>query len=393
LKNIIITYLILLTSFAYAQENIDAQLKQNRNQLDKIKSEMNMLQGEISKSEIKTSNLMKQINHIDKEMGLITEVKRLLYKKNKLLNKKITTRKNELEQKKQTLNNLKTQYVRRCKHIYKHGRIKNIELLFTSQSLNQAMVRYKYLKYFAEQESNLINNIKTEIGQIEQISKDLNTSYVQQKNTLQVKEKEEQKYVANLDKKKTLVKKLKWDKSVLNKQLTEAEQNYKKLNSIIVVLEKKRREREKSQNKSQSSYALNLKDFRKAKGKLYWPVQGKVISRYGKQRNPELKTTIKNTGIDIKAKSGDEAKAVFKGLVSMITYISGYGNTVIVDHGEGFYSVYSHLSDIFVEEDQFINAGNIIGLVGESGSLDGAKLHFEIYAYEKTVDPMKWLRN
>jgi len=352
-----------------------------------------MLQGEISKSEIKTSNLMKQINHIDKEMGLITEVKRLLYKKNKLLNKKITTRKNELEQKKQTLNNLKTQYVSRCKHIYKHGRIKNIELLFTSQSLNQAMVRYKYLKYFAEQESNLINNIKTEIGQIEQISKDLNTSYVQQKNTLQVKEKEEQKYVANLDKKKTLVKKLKWDKSVLNKQLTEAEQNYKKLNSIIVVLEKKRREREKSQNKSQSSYALNLKDFRKAKGKLYWPVQGKVISRYGKQRNPELKTTIKNTGIDIKAKSGDEAKAVFKGLVSMITYISGYGNTVIVDHGEGFYSVYSHLSDIFVEEDQFINAGNIIGLVGESGSLDGAKLHFEIYAYEKTVDPMKWLRN
>jgi len=393
LKNIIITFLILLSSFAYAQENIDAQLKQNRNQLDKIKSEMNMLQGEISKSEIKTSNLMKQINHIDKEMGLITEVKRLLYKKNKLLNKKITTRKNELEQKKQTLNNLKTQYVSRCKHIYKHGRIKNIELLFTSQSLNQAMVRYKYLKYFAEQESNLINNIKTEIGQIEQISKDLNTSYVQQKNTLQVKEKEEQKYVANLDKKKTLVKKLKWDKSVLNKQLTEAEQNYKKLNSIIVVLEKKRREREKSQNKSQSSYALNLKDFRKAKGKLYWPVQGKVISRYGKQRNPELKTTIKNTGIDIKAKSGDEAKAVFKGLVSMITYISGYGNTVIVDHGEGFYSVYSHLSDIFVEEDQFINAGNIIGLVGESGSLDGAKLHFEIYAYEKTVDPMKWLRN
>jgi len=335
---------------------------------------------------------MKQIKYIDKEMGLITEVKRLLYKKNKLLNNKITSKRSELEQKKLTLKNLKAQYINRCTHIYKHGRINNIELLFTSQSLNQALVRYKYLKYFAEQESNLINNIKTEIGQIEQINKDLSTTYTQQKNTLQVKEKEEQKYVANRDKKKTLVKKLKWDKSVLNKQLTEAEQNYKKLNSIIVALEKKRREREQSPNKNQS-YALDLKDFRKAKGKLYWPVKGKIISKYGKQRNRELKTTIKNTGIDIKAKSGDEAKAVFKGLVSMITYISGYGNTVIVDHGEGFYSVYSHLSDIFVEEDQFITAGKTIGLVGESGSLDGAKLHFEIYAYEKTVDPMKWLRN
>jgi len=254
------------------------------------------------------------------------------------------------------------------------------------------MVRYKYLKYFSEQESKLIDNIKTEISQIEEINKELNTTFVQQKNTIRVKEKEEQKYIVNLDKKNELVKKLKWNKNNLDNQLKEEERNYKKLNSIIVALEKKRKERERAK-KTPPSYALNLKNFSKAKGKLYWPVQGKVISKYGKQKNPVLKTYIKNTGIDIKAKSGDEAKAVFNGLVSMITYLSGYGNTVIVDHGEGFYSVYSHLSDILVEEDQYIKAGDTIGLVGESGSLDGAKLHFEIYAYEKTVDPIKWLRN
>ena len=375
-----------------AQENIDAQLQQNRSQLDKIKSEIDKLQGEISKADIKTSNLAKQIKQIDKEMGLITEVKRLLNKKNKLLSKKINIKQTELEEKKQLLKNLKTQYINRSTHLYKFGRIKNLEILFSSQSLNQALVRYKYLKYFAEQESQLINNIKTEISQIDEISKELNTTFVQQKNTIKVKEKEEQKYFSNLDKKKTLVKKLKWDKNVFSKQLTEAEQNYKKLNSIIVALEKKRKERERAK-KPLPSYALNLKDFSKAKGKLYWPVRGKVISKYGKQKNAVLKTYINNTGIDIKANSGDEAKAVFKGLVSMITYLSGYGNTVIVDHGEGFYSVYSHLSDILVEEDQFIKAGDTIGLVGESGSLDGAKLHFEIYAYEKTVDPIKWLRN
>jgi septal ring factor EnvC (AmiA/AmiB activator) len=375
-----------------SQENIDAQLRQNRSQLNILKSEIEKLQGEISKSEIKTFNVLNQIKHIDKEMGLITEVKRLLNKKNRLLNEKITTKKTELEGKKDKLKNLRSQYVNRCTHIYKHGRIENFEFLFASQSLNQALVRYKYLKYFAEQELKLINNIKVEILKIEKISKDLNTTYVQQKNTLKTKENEEQKYIANLDKKKALVKKLKWDKNILSKQLKESEQNYKKLNSIIVALEKKRKERERTKRTSQS-YALNLKDFSKAKGKLFWPVQGKVISKYGKQKNPVLKTYIKNTGIDIKAKSGDKAKAVFKGLVSMITYLSGYGNTVIVDHGEGFYSVYSHLSDILVEEDQFVNAGEIIGLVGESGSLDGAKLHFEIYAYEKTVDPIKWLRN
>lgn len=392
MRFLIILFFIFCFSVVFAQEDIDSQLRSNRSQLDRIKSQINKLQGEISKSEIKTSNLLKQINHIDKEMGLITEIKRLLNKKTRLLSKKITNKKSELAEKKEKLQNLKKLYTERCVHLYKRGKIKNVELLFNSGSLNQALVRYKYLKYFAEQESILINSIKTEISQIEQINKELNTSYKQQKNTLRIKQKEEQKYVASLDKKKTLVKKLKWDKSVFSKQLTEAEQNYKKLNSLIVALEKKRKERE-SKKSDVSSYAANLKNFKKAKGKLSWPVKGKIISRYGKQKNTKLKTYIKNTGIDIKAKSGDQARAVFKGLVSMITYISGYGNTVIIDHGEGYYSVYSHLSDIFVEEDQFINAGYIIGLVGESGSLDGAKLHFEIYAKENTVDPIKWLRN
>ncbi|MCK5032684.1 MAG: peptidoglycan DD-metalloendopeptidase family protein [Calditrichia bacterium] len=392
MRYLVFTLLILYSSILIAQENIDARLRQNRSQLDKIKSEIDKLQGEISKSDIKTSNLLKQIKHIDKEMGLISEVKRLLNNKNRLLSKKINIKKTALEDKIELLKRLKTLYINRCTHLYRYGKINNLELLFSSQSLNQALVRYKYLKYFAEQESKLIENIKTEISQIEEISKELNTTFVQQKNTIRIKEKEGQKYIANLDKKKVLVKKIKWNKSNLGKQLKEAEQNYKKLNSIIVTLEKKRKERERTK-KTLPSYALNLKNFSKARGKLYWPVQGKVISKYGKQRNPILKTYIKNTGIDIKAKSGDKAKAVFNGLVSMITYLSGYGNTVIIDHGEGFYSVYSHLSDVLVEDDQYVKAGTTIGLVGESGSLDGAKLHFEIYAYEKTVDPMKWLRN
>ena len=188
-----------------------------------------------------------------------------------------------------------------------------------------------------------------------------------------------------------MLRKLKWNKNNLAKRLNDAEQDYKKLNSFIVALEKKRKEREKKKIIN-PAYAQKLKNFSKAKGELYWPVNGKVISKYGKQRNQTLKTYVKNTGIDIKAKNGAEAKAAFQGLVSMITYLGGYGNTVILDHGQGYYTVYSHLSDILIEEDQYLRAGDTIGLVGESGSLEGAKLHFEIYAKEKTVNPLKWLR-
>ena len=106
-----------------------------------------------------------------------------------------------------------------------------------------------------------------------------------------------------------------------------------------------------------------------------------------------MKTTINNTGIDIRVNEGDKVKAVFTGIVTMITYLSGFGNTIIIDHGGGYYSVYSHLDDILVELDDLVDTGDTIGLAGDSGSLEGNKLHFALFANQKTENPQKWLRN
>jgi murein DD-endopeptidase MepM/ murein hydrolase activator NlpD len=158
-----------------------------------------------------------------------------------------------------------------------------------------------------------------------------------------------------------------------------------------VQLERQRRLRE-GKGESQKFYALNLKDFRKAKGKLPWPVKGSVLHKYGKQRDPVLKTTIKNDGIDIKAKSGTKVKAVFTAIVSMVTNLSGLGNTIILDHGSGYYTVYSHLDDIFVEIDELVETSKVIASVGNSGSLEGSKLHFAVFVNQRTENPQSWLR-
>jgi murein DD-endopeptidase MepM/ murein hydrolase activator NlpD len=76
----------------------------------------------------------------------------------------------------------------------------------------------------------------------------------------------------------------------------------------------------------------------------------------------------------------------------MITYLSGFGNTIIIDHGEGYYSVYSHLDDIFVEKDDLVTTGKVIATVGDSGSLEGSKLHFALFSNQKTENPTTWLR-
>jgi septal ring factor EnvC (AmiA/AmiB activator) len=133
-------------------------------------------------------------------------------------------------------------------------------------------------------------------------------------------------------------------------------------------------------------------NFSKNKGRMNWPVSGKIITKFGKYTDPILKTTLKNTGIDIKADFGKPIRAVYSGRVSLITFMAGYGNTVILEHGGGYYTVYSHLNEIYVAQGETVEAGKTIATVGESGSLTGPKLHFELYAKQKPVNPLTWLR-
>ena len=113
-----------------------------------------------------------------------------------------------------------------------------------------------------------------------------------------------------------------------------------------------------------------------------------VVAVFVSGRGSNLKAIIDSP----KLRQLAEVKAVFIGLVSTITYLSGFGNTVILDHGEGYYTVYSHLDEFFVEPDELVNAGHVIGLAGDSGSLEGVKLHFAVFANQKTENPQSWLR-
>ncbi|TFH02607.1 MAG: hypothetical protein E4H13_01505 [Calditrichales bacterium] len=383
--------LLLCIHLSFAQGDIDGRLKDNQKQLDRVKSEIGDLRKKIAKTDIKASTTIEQIKTIDQELALIGKTKRLLNKETNLLSKKISLTRDQLDLNRQKLQSQKEQYTKRIVHLYKYGKVRNVEILLSSESINHALVRYKYLKFFNDHEKRLIRNIVSRVDQIKQLETALSLDYKNQRETLQEKKREEDIYFARKNEKKAMVDRLKWNSQNLSKQLKTAEEEYQKLYELIVTLERQRRLRER-RGETKPDYALNLKDFRKNKGKLPWPVTGTVIHKYGKQHNKTLKTTINNTGIDIQAKTGAEVRAVFTGIVSMITYLSGYGNTIILDHGEGYYTVYSHLDEFFVDPDELVEPGHVIGLVGDSGSLEGSKLHFAVFSNQKTENPQSWLR-
>ena len=174
-------------------------------------------------------------------------------------------------------------------------------------------------------------------------------------------------------------------KEAFASMVKELEASQKELAAMIKLLEKQRRKAREGTSRQ------SIATFEKRKGSLPWPVEGPVITKFGKVVHPVYQTVILNNGIDIGADNGDDVRSIAAGTVIHTGWMRGLGKMVIVDHVGGYLSIYAHLQDISVEMNQNITPDQKIGTVGETGSLGGAKLHFEIRKSAVALNPVEWL--
>ena len=131
--------------------------------------------------------------------------------------------------------------------------------------------------------------------------------------------------------------------------------------------------------------------FLNLKGKLPWPLLGRVTARFGRKRDLATQTWTRSRGIDIQAPKGTEVIAVGDGRVAMVDWFRGYGSFVIVAHGQNFFTLYAHLDEIHVQRNEHVQQGQVIGLSGDSGTLGEEKLHFELLGGSQAMNPLDWL--
>jgi murein hydrolase activator len=132
--------------------------------------------------------------------------------------------------------------------------------------------------------------------------------------------------------------------------------------------------------------------FARSRGILSWPARGRVAVPFGKVRHPRFSTIVPHPGIDIAAEPGQEVHAVFDGRVVFSDWFKGYGEMVVMDHGDGYLSIYGHVSERLVTVGANVRQGDLIARSGEGGSFDAPGLYFEIRHDGKPVDPVPWLR-
>ena len=133
--------------------------------------------------------------------------------------------------------------------------------------------------------------------------------------------------------------------------------------------------------------------FATLRGELPWPTQGRLVGPYGAQIHPRFGTRTFRNGIDIEAGVGTEITAVYAGQVVYTGWFKGYGNLIILDHGSEYYTLYAHVAEIEVQEGDDVRQGQRIGTVGDTGSLTGPRLYFEVRYQGKPQDPQQWLRH
>ena len=131
--------------------------------------------------------------------------------------------------------------------------------------------------------------------------------------------------------------------------------------------------------------------FQAYKGLLKTPVKGNIISLFGKFKNTRFNTLNFRSGIEIQTERGEPIQAVYGGKILYADWFKGYGNMIIIDHGDNYYTVYGHIEEAFKTAGDVVEAGEVVATAGDTGSINGPKLYFEIRHHGKPLDPMQWL--
>ena len=389
-----ILFVIYLTSTIICQtasRDYNEELRYQNDAINKMKKELEELSSKLRKANIKETTTSKRITNLDEELALINKLIQSLKKEEDYNRNKINILKKDINSKEDELNILRDRYEKRIINTYLKGRVSDLEKVLSSTSWRQAIYRTQYLKIISSIEKNMTKEIE---GLLLTINKNkLKLESLLRRNISLKRDKQNQ--LSSLRKmrikREKELRRIQQDKSALANYMQEKAAGVKQLESIIkkVLEDKARFEREERIRQQQE--ALKSKEFNLLKGQLPWPTEGRVISKFGKQWNSKLKTTTDNPGIDIKGQPGSPIRSTMSGVVTTITYIRGYGTTIIIDHGGGFYTVYSHVTNIQTNVDSEVRSGDVIAYMGDSGSVNGSKLHFEVWGKGQKLNPEKWL--
>lgn len=394
-----IIFILFFVSIIFSKQEttkeIQSKIDNQSQELNKLRLEIEKIENRINSQKNEALSVEEILSELDAKINLTEKLIRSLNKEEVMLSSRILETNENIKNNKADLYTLRENLSQQVQYLYKHGRSKPIEDLLTTKDLNSFYYKRKYLDVITNYQNLVSSQIDTIISQLEIQKIELNDNLNRKKKIRKEKEQENTNLAGDKSLRKKYLKKIKSDTKKLNTKLNEQRKLADEINKMIQVLiadKEKARQREKELLKRRENKS-NIGDdyFASMKGKLDWPVEGRIISKFGPTYNKETKTWSDNPGIDIESTGGTHIYPVLDGLITTITFLRGYGNIIIIDHGGDYYSVYGNLENIAVTENEYVDESMRLAVVANNPEKD-TTLHFEVWGNFEKLNPEDWLK-
>ena len=377
-RTLILASVLLAAALAAAPLHA-GKAERQREELDRIQQEKQQKELQIKHAKRKERSILSSLEKIDRQIQAGND--ELAARQRKIDEAEAALAEIEARTKRITedLPGIRAAYAQRLRALYKMSRSGGYALaILSAESFSAAYRRTRYLGAIAERDQRLIEEYSLALEQLalrEQEVAGLQRELLADRKELKKKRVSLQ---SRRRQKAEILSSVKQEKNVYEATLKDLEESEANLWAMIRLTE---------QDKPSSSRHAALG----GRHLLPWPVQGRVLTPFGKQRHPKFGTMVFRRGIEITAREGDEVRAVAEGQVAFADWYKGYGRLVIIDHGAGLYTLYGHLSRLDVHGGDAVEQRQVIGLAGDTGSLKGSKLYFELRRNGEAEDPLSWL--
>ncbi|MBW1697293.1 MAG: peptidoglycan DD-metalloendopeptidase family protein [Deltaproteobacteria bacterium] len=277
-------------------------------------------------------------------------------------------------------------YVRqRLVALYKLDRIGRMQMLASAESIYDLVVRKAALERILAYDQRVRNDLLSKKRLLAKLTDRLNAQRAE-KVVLEKKYKQQIQYISKeRAKRQRLLSAIRSKRSLELAAVEALKQAAAALDRTIVNLSKTGAPLQTLKKPLQN-------DFISLKGSLKMPVNGTIVSRFGAYTHSRFNLKGFRSGIHIKADRGEPIRAVFEGIIIYSNWFKGYGNMIIIDHGNSYYTVYAHAEELFKSKGDKVQKEEVIGTVGDTGSMVGTRLYFEVRHHGKPLNPLQWIK-
>ena len=380
---------------ASGQENdaADRERQATRQRLAELKAQIAEDQQYLSETTQAEQASLKTLEQLDRQIALRKELVRNYGRRMQQISGEMGALRTTLSSLGNELETLKNQYRSRAAHAYKHGRMHDLALIASSKSINQMLVRVRYLHRFAQQRRGRLAEIHATQKETEERNEELK-DILDDNERLLDEERSEQQNLERLHQSRTrVISDLRATRSTIEQSLetkrAAARDLENRIRELIAATDRDRL-RAREDLATAEEYAALSGSFLENRGQLPWPVKGVMREPFGDTVNPVYGTKTRNPGIIIEAPSSAEVRAVFDGRIIDISVLPEYGRYVVIEHGV-YKSVYSNFSDTFIAEGDPVRTGQAIGRAGTPDEPKGTALFFALFKEGSPIDPSPWL--